>query len=56
MKRSEINSKLIQIRAELARLSNRLEKVKGVDLSKVIEEMDKAGTHITAAIRELKET
>lgn len=38
MKRSEINSKLIQVRAVLINLERRMEKVKGIDLSKVMLE------------------
>lgn len=56
MKRGEIESKLIQIRAELINLENRMEKVKGIDLSKVMLEMEKAATHISVAIQELKKT
>lgn len=56
MKRGEIDSKLIQVRAVLINLERRMEKVKGIDLSKVMLEIEKAATHISAAIQELKKT
>lgn len=55
MRKSEIISELLQVRTKLVKLSNRLEKVRGVDVNEIIAEIDKAGTHITAAIREIKE-
>ena len=56
MKKGEIKNTLVRIRAELIKLENRMENVRGIDLSKVEAELDKAGTHITAALRELENT
>lgn len=56
MKRSEIHNKLFLVRSILDNLANQMKKVKGVDLSKVLIEIETAAAHITEALRELKKT